>query len=451
MSLAPGTALQNGHYVVDALLEAAPNGDLYWGTHVVTGMQVFIQVFPVTMSQGGDDLSALMARFEGVAFAPQSPLPNPFQLFLGEEQTLCLAMSTTVGLPWTQACKTRSPMSPRQALATIRQVAASVGWLKQQGIIGLDLAPNRIWVTEDSDRVTLTGLPQAHLDCTTAPSTPDTTVQFLAKLLYSLLTGKVPTDATPEALKADLNRQLPTLSPVIVQAIITGVRIPPDAANAMTVAQWLNELPDTAPAHHVEPPSRPAQPRQQPAVGTSTSSRFRLYPALAGTALVAAIAGLSFGTFWRLNAKSLPGAIQFEPNQTFPPQAEWSGDRPDVSFDSPYVPAQRNPIRREDWYDSTRESPVRGVLDAPANAAEPTSILSETNRDTVVDSPDEASPSSTFDAGSSPSELPATDNSAPDGESSNPASEEPSTDNAPQIDELMRNLPDAPEDASLIN
>ena len=30
MSFAPGTALQNGHYIVDALLEAAPNGDLYW-------------------------------------------------------------------------------------------------------------------------------------------------------------------------------------------------------------------------------------------------------------------------------------------------------------------------------------------------------------------------------------------------------------------------------------
>lgn len=351
MSLAPGTALQNGHYVVDALLEAAPNGDLYWGTHVVTGMQVFIQVFPVSAESNSSDLSSLIARFEGVAFSPQSPLPNPFQLFHGEDQTLCLAMSATVGLPWTSLCATRPPMKPQQALKLIRQIADSVTWLKAQGIVGLDLSPNRVWLSEDGDRLTLTGLPQAHLNV--QPDTeaqPDTTVQFLARLLYSFLLGELPTEAAAEELKTALNQKLPTLSSRLVQAIVQGAQGTEAEEAAISLQPWLDQLPDAAGAYSQRQPE--SQLARRPVSAAARPSRSKLYSALVGTASLAAIAGIAFGTFWRLNARSLPGAIQFEPDQSFPSQADWAGDRPDVSFDAPYVPAQANPVRREDWYES---------------------------------------------------------------------------------------------------
>jgi hypothetical protein len=67
----------------------------------------------------------------------------------------------------------------------------------------------------------------------------------------------------------------------------------------------------------------------------------------------------------------LPGAIQFEPDQSFPSQAEWSGDEPEASFDTPFVPAQSDPLRREDWYDSELDGlPQESPWEAPANAAE---------------------------------------------------------------------------------
>lgn len=428
MSLAPGTALQNGHYVIDALLEAAPNGDLYWGTHVVTGMQVFIQVFPVSADGSGNDLSSLVARLEGVAFAPQSPLPNPFQLFRGEDQTLCLAMGVAVGLPWSSVCKTRRSMTPKQALASIRQIADSVAWLKAQGISGLDLSPNRVWFTEASDRITLTGLPQAYwnLSYPLADNNdqPDTTsAQFLARLLYSFLMGELPTTyATADDLRTALNRKLPTLSPIIVQAICRGVQVPPPAEKALSLPQWLNQLPDAAQPHQLTQPGGQLALRQPPT--GPTPQRPKLYTALAGTALLAAVAGISFGTFWRLNAKSLPGSIQFEPDQSFPSQAEWSGDEPEASFDTPFIPAQSNPLRREDWYDSELDTlPQESPWESPANAAEwpedsieevdepPIEPIEDAVGESVGDDPDEASETTTPPV----ERLP--ENDFPDGES----------------------------------
>ncbi|HEY9888294.1 MAG TPA: hypothetical protein V6D02_07830 [Candidatus Obscuribacterales bacterium] len=355
MTLAPGTALQNGHYVVDALLEAAPNGDLYWGTHVVSGMQVFIQVFPVAASHPSDDLSALIARLEGIAFAPQSPLPNPFQLFHGDANTLCLAMGITVGQPWTVACGNHPPFAPKQALATLRQIAASVTWLEEQGITGLDLSPNRVWLTPEGDRLTLTGLPQAQLNLTAPAPTPahKPTVWYLARLLYSFLLGELPPTDPAIDLKARLQERLPNLSPLLAQAIAQGATDADPAVAPPSLADWLAQLPDANPVPLTTTKGalvpRPPQPPPTP------PSRPRFYSALGGTALVAAIAGISLGTAWRLSAKSLPGAIQFQPNQSFPTQSNWSGDQPEAAFETPFIPAQGSGSSRDEWYEPAIE------------------------------------------------------------------------------------------------
>ena len=371
MSLSPGTALQNGHYVIDALLEEAPNGDLYWGTHVVTGMQVFIQVFPICVDNNSDDLSNLIARLEGVAFSPNSPLPNPFQLFHGEDSTLCLAMGITVGLPWSLACGTHPPMTPKLALKTVRHMADSVVWLKEKGIVGLDLSPNRVWLSETHDRILFTGLPQNSLNGTEETNEqPDTSVEFLSRLLYSFLTGELPTSTTAADLRTALNHQLPTLSPLIVQAIIQGYR-PNDVAHALTLQEWLDQLPDAVDAYPKRSANTSLVLRQSSARVEAGTYRWKVFSALAGTASLAAIVGLALGTFWRLNAKSMPGAIQFDPDQAFPSQAEWSGDLPKASFETPFVPAPINPVRREDWVDSDWDTtPEVDTWAVPSEATE---------------------------------------------------------------------------------
>ncbi|NEQ45194.1 MAG: hypothetical protein F6K00_17180 [Leptolyngbya sp. SIOISBB] len=415
MTLAPGTALQNGHYVIDALLEAAPNGNLYWGTHVVVGMPVFIQVFPIGES-GQSDLSNLIARLEGAAFSPQSPLPNPFQLFQGNDQTLCLAMGTTVGLPWSTACKNGATLSTQQALQTIHQLADSLAWLKDQGIARLDLSANRVWLSQDLATATLTGLPYAYLqNFRAADSSPDTSVQALAQLLCSFLTGQplLPLDEEDGlTARQQLKQYCPNLSPIIVAAIEQGLQLS-DGEPPLTLQQWLEKLPDADGGYHVQSPSslltRSPATRVNtvpPAAANSTSNKSSLLlPSLAVTAALAAIFGGALGTYWRLNAQSLPGAIQLDPQQSFPTQADWSGDTPETVFDAPYVPARNTPLRRDEWYEPPAPITEAVLPDEPIDGS------LETDND--FDTPSAPSPLETIDPLTTPLDAPSTLPSAP--------------------------------------
>ncbi|MEB3269578.1 MAG: hypothetical protein VKJ09_13625 [Leptolyngbya sp.] len=142
MPLAAGTALQNGHYVVDALLEEAANGDLYWGTHIATGLSVYLQ----QLTPAAQDLDpAVQPCLQALAFAPQPPLPQPLQFFVDGDYGY-LAMGTHLGQPWSGLGQRRSPATPKAALALVRQAAAGVTWLLQQGLPTVDLSPNRLWL-----------------------------------------------------------------------------------------------------------------------------------------------------------------------------------------------------------------------------------------------------------------------------------------------------------------
>ncbi|MEM7647717.1 MAG: hypothetical protein AAF283_00955 [Cyanobacteria bacterium P01_A01_bin.70] len=371
MSFAPGTALQNGHYIVDALLEAAPNGDLYWGTHVVTGQRVFLQMLPISSPESSADLSELIARLEGIAPSPLSPLPHPFTLFKGDEQSLCLAIDQTIGLPWSSVCETPAPLSPKQALATIRQIAKSVDWLQQQRLEGFDLSPNRVWLspsTSDSVGViTLTGLPH-HAGGTPSDAACRHPVPACAYLLQSFLTGELPPTEDAVVVARRLRQQLPTLSPLIAEAIIQG-RQAAQASPALTLPQWLEQLPDASAIAPI-PRSQGSLPRPYPQPPGRRRTQSKAYPALAGTALIAAIAGVTLGTTWRLNAPSLPGVLQLDPQQSFPAQVDWPGDTPDVNFEGPFVPSHATPRPREEWYEEPEILPEEPLWESPANAAE---------------------------------------------------------------------------------
>ncbi|MEL6399007.1 MAG: hypothetical protein AAFR26_07985 [Cyanobacteria bacterium J06626_4] len=372
MSFAPGTALQNGHYIVDALLEAAPNGDLYWGTHVVTGRRVFLQMLPVSSPESSADLSELIARLEGIAPSLLSPLPHPFTLFKGDDQALCLAIDQTIGLPWSSICETPAPMSPKRALATIRQIAKSIDWLQQQGLEGFDLSPNRVWLSPSASgsvaAITLTGLPHHAGGIPVGDAACRRSVSACAHLLQSFLTGELPPPEDAAAVARRLRQQLPTLSPLIAEAIIQGRQAAPDGP-ALTLLQWLDQLPDAsaiAPTHR----SQGALPRPHPQPPGRPRTQSKVYPALAGTAIIAAIAGVTLGTTWRLSAPSLPGALQLDPQQSFPAQVDWSGDTPDVNFEGPFVPGSATPRPREEWYEEPEILPEEPLWESPANAAE---------------------------------------------------------------------------------
>ena len=352
MPLSPGTALQNGQYVIDALLEAAPNGDLYWGTHIVTGMRVYIQAIPFSNSTDDSELSALIAHLQGVSFASQSPLPKPFQLFHGEAKTLYLAMGLIVGRPWTLAHRTHAPMPLEQAIHMVKTMASHVQWLGERGLTEIDLSFNRIWVTESDSRLTLTGLPQKHTHPDSQSLDSATIVRSLARWLYSCLLGELPEAKDDGVLGAILQQRLPTLNPAIALAVHKGITASSSFTPGKAIPEWLVMLSDIT--------SHPNDADTIRSLGQPSSSsrlhRWRLYPTLGLTALVAAIGGATLGTTWRLNAGSLPGDIQLDPEQSFPSQAGWSGDTPNAAFETPYIPGRDTPGTRDDWIDSDWET-----------------------------------------------------------------------------------------------
>lgn len=411
MPLAPGIALQNGHYVVDALLDAAPNGSLYWATHVVTGMRVFLQTFPLTEPQNEADLSALTARLEGISFSQHSPFPKPFQLFQEDFQTVCLAMGTGIGLPWSSASQTSTPLCVQKSLEAIRHIVRKIHWLQEQGISHIDLSPNRVWFSRDGDRMTLTGLPLSHMGQfeQPAPKSDRATIQSLAQLLYGFLTGESVEFTQAHTLKASLSNKLPSLSPLIVQAICQGIETNAIGSTAQSLPEWLAQLPDASSARPISAPHHPLMRRpdslSQTHFSDDTEDRSggtnmdkavtaKPYVALMGTALFAAIVGVALGGFWRLNAATLPGAVQFDPSQSFPSQSGWSGDDPEAALEQPFIPTLDE---QDTWLDSEAENPPQEELwDAPASASELSEDLPPVEQTNVDITDDRAIPEESF-------------------------------------------------------
>ncbi|MEM9002958.1 MAG: hypothetical protein AAGE59_05440 [Cyanobacteria bacterium P01_F01_bin.86] len=357
MPLSPGTALQNGQYTVDALLETASNGDLYWGTHIVTGTRIYIQSSPLSTSINPSDLSALMAHLQGTSLAAQFPFPKPFQLFHGESKDLYLAMGLTIGRPWTQAYRTYAPMSWAKATKIVRDVANGTLWLSERGIKGIDLSLNRIWVAADGTHITLTGLPHKYLSCKQDhDSVVDATLRSLVRLLYCLLSGELPPSSDLD-LEQAFRERLPQLPSSVIQVVQTGT----DSSSLMlreAIEKWLSMLPETAfpettsPSPHPSTAQSIASPQPAP---VSHLRRWSLYPALGGTALLAAVGGITLGTAWRLNAQGLSNDIQFDPNQSFPSRSDWLGDKPEAAFEAPYVPGIENPDVSDEWIEPAWE------------------------------------------------------------------------------------------------
>lgn len=366
--LSPGSALQYGNYVVEALIEAAPNGSLYWGTNIVTGMPVYIQAIPTPPLVNADEGPDLVERLQHLAFSTESPLPSPLRLFKEGKDTCYLVVGTAVGLPWQQAYQSQGAMSPKQALSAIRAIANGVIWLEHQGISPIDLSPNRVWV-DSAGRVTLTGvfgIPQSASPSALQPIAANAPIQALGHLLYSFLSGALP--GASASLAAQLEAQNPYISPLILQAINQAERdgTTTDHASTITAIQrWLTLLPD---AGTVTPTQRSLPPAPSSRAFGGRLGGWGAYSALTVTALLAAMGGGTLGTFWRLSGDSLPGAVQFDPSQSFPAQAEWPGHTVEDLFERPYLSEQDASYRRqEDWVESDwettlppPEAPIRG-------------------------------------------------------------------------------------------
>ncbi len=346
MLLPPGTTLYNGNYVIDALLEDADNGALYWGTQIATGCPVYLQagakLSPEPAADGGSNPAQDLLK------TSHPCLTGILEAFV-DSQNHYVVIAVEAGQPWSHRQRYSGPLPPAQAVKRIQQAATNMLWLMEQGIATPDLSPNRIWWPDQGAALVLTG------GLGSPSSEPFNPVAVLATLLWQFLLGRT---NNPPAMVAQLQHQQPSASPEILQAIQLGLEAtpPPRADLTSTVTAWLQSLPlsdvDIAPM----PPQIPVAKSPLASRPLDSAATAHLFPkpssrrpglALIMTALIAAIGGLGAGAAWRFTPRpQVPGTARFSPEQGFPTLSNWAGDNPVESSE------QTEPRSRDRWQPS---------------------------------------------------------------------------------------------------
>lgn len=365
MTLALGTALQNGTYVIDALNGEDSIGPLYLATHVPSGQWVLLRVLgshhPGALPDPAQRMS-LYAYFEDLNQPGASFLPSRLQGF--EEDRVCYQVfAVPQGIPLTQSVTLHQPRSLVTSLALVQQVAQAIQALPSPSDMGLRLTPDQVW-QGPGGTLTLTGFDFPAPGQASGSSEADL-VRGLTELLYFLLTGQ---RAAQAPLGVDLRHRRPEL-PTGLNAVFQWATPSLALGQPPSLDQWLALLPSPAaylPAAITSPPAPPpingrgCTPASQrttattvlatPAAAPPLRSPVRADPqpqrrgsrlpwAILATGLVFGIGGVAFGLQARLHPSNPAAQTRFNPNQAFPPLPNWDDNGP--GFANPTVENRR--------------------------------------------------------------------------------------------------------------
>ncbi|QQE63796.1 hypothetical protein GFS31_04660 [Leptolyngbya sp. BL0902] len=402
MTLALGTSLQHGTYVIDALSGEDSIGPLYLATHVPSGQWVLVRVLGSRHPESLPDASQRRAFYQylesltalGTAFVPK-------KLAGFEEDKVCYQVfAAPPGSPLSEGvAQTPRPLAP--SLALVRQVAQHLETLRSVGWAGLRIAPDQVWQGPGGS-LTLTGF-DFPASGQASGSSEANLVWGLTELLYFLLTGQ---RASQAPLGVDLRHRRPEL-PTGLDAVFQWANPSLAQAQPPSLAEWLALLPHPASADlssvapsHPQASERakgnssiPAAPQaQRTTVATVLAAPVAPPPthiapamtaplaavpapkrvpwkalALLTTGFVFGIGGVAFGLQARLQPSSPAAQTRFNPNQAFPPLPNWDGNGPE--FGSPTVENRRS--RSSERPGSLNERPNERPSNRPTPASEP--------------------------------------------------------------------------------
>ncbi|MEB3288381.1 MAG: hypothetical protein VKI82_00600 [Leptolyngbya sp.] len=399
MTLAIGTSLQHGTYIIDALSGEDSMGPLYLATHVPSGRWVLLRVLGSQRPESLPDAAqreAFYAYLEQINQLGAAFVPRHLQGF--EEDRVCYQVfSAPQGSPLSQGVTPQRPRPLEPSLTLVRQVAEAIQALPQPGAVGLQLTPDQIW-QGSGESFTLTGFdfPPPGPGATTPEAD---WVRGLTDLLYFLLTGH---RTTPATLGMDVRHRRPDLPPHL-EAVFQWAQ-PSRAAVPPSLSQWLETLPHPeecrseailpsstavlAPGTGRTPTPQPplaatvlagtplASPAPTPMLLPIKRRGSRLPWAVLATGFVFGIGGVAFGLQSRLHPASPVAPNRFNPNQAFPPLPDWDDNGP--SFDNPTVEHRRprlgdrpREIPAPTLRPESRDLPRWEVRDQPLNAPPP--------------------------------------------------------------------------------
>jgi hypothetical protein len=398
MTLALGTSLQHGTYVIDALSGEDSIGPLYLATHVPSGQWVLVRVLGSRHPEALPDASQRAAFYqylESLTAMGTSFIPKRLTGF--EEDKVCYQVfSSPPGSPLSQGvAQTPRPLAP--SLALVRQVAQDLEALRTVGWAELQIAPDQVWQGPGGS-LTLTGF-DFPAPGQASGSSEASLVRGLTELLYCLLTGQ---RASQAPLGVDLRHRRPEL-PTGLDAVFQWAHPSLALAQPPSLEEWLALLPHPAssdldlgtPKHPqslerakgnssipatpkaqrttattvlaaptAPPPTQIASAMIAPRAAVSAPKRGPWMPlALLTTGFIFGIGGVAFGLQARLQPSSPAAQTRFNPNQAFPPLPNWDNSEP--GFGNPTVESRRSgPSDRPD-------SPNGRPSNLPTPASEP--------------------------------------------------------------------------------
>jgi|688.fasta_scaffold05147_16 hypothetical protein len=385
MTLAPGTALQHGHYVIDAPALEDSLGPLYLATHISQGRRVLVRVLGSRQPQNippAAQRSDFFSYLQSVQALRISLLPKQVEGF--EEEGVCYqVLSTPAGSPLSQQLNPDQPLPLPQALTLLNALTDSLQALRSLGWLALCLEPDQIWWAPDRFEATWIGFDLPSHPLPSREETEAVLVRQLGHLLYFLLTG-CHVSHTQAPLDVDLCHRHPGLPDSLVRALQLATDSPP-----ATLTEWSTVLPKPQPMSMAlvtpgpsytnghRPPGRPpmaaesgpalkpftplhlsSQPAPTLAQGQQSKvyrgwSRWATYGLMA-TAIGAGLSGLVVGLHLRTQTLDPSQASRFNPNQSFPPLADWNGNRADTKAVRPF----NRPLRQPDYGDAPQPAPT---------------------------------------------------------------------------------------------
>lgn len=265
-----GKALQGGKYTLDQVLGQGGFGITFRATHHYLQKTVVIKTLnPNSQTNGQFDLIQRQFQDEGRRLA-LCLHPNIVQVndFFIEDGLPYLVMEYIAGKTLEELVFPDRPLPEAIAIHYIRQVAAALQVVHQNGLLHRDVKPQNIMLRDGTQDVVLIdfgiareftlGMTQTHTSIISAgyapieqymaqaQRTPATDIYGLAATLYALITAAVPVasvlrDRQPMPAPRDL---FPELSAAVNQAVMRGMAVDAQYRPA-TIAEWLALLPDS--------------------------------------------------------------------------------------------------------------------------------------------------------------------------------------------------------------
>jgi serine/threonine-protein kinase len=356
MSTLVGRQLQSGKYTVEQELGRGGFGVTYKATLHSLAQPVVIKTLDESL-QRDPNFAQSQQQFQDEAKRLALCIhPNIVRVmdFFTEDGLPFIVMEYVPGATLDAVVLPNAPLTEATAVHYIRQAGLALKVVHQNGLLHRDVKPQNLILRQGTDQVILIdfgiarefspGAVQTHTSFVSpgyAPieqylpqekRSPATDVYGLAATLYTLLTARVPAASIlrdrqplrePREWRSDLSAR-------VNQAVVRGMAVETQA-RPTSVDEWLQLLPDSAPASQpASPPTsqvatvavipqhrpqhRPVPQSAPTAVATSPRSHFWHYLLIAG---LAAIAAATVGAFVARQPSTSPASVT-QPSPTAP-------------------------------------------------------------------------------------------------------------------------------------